>query len=79
MKIKTATLLGMIGATITLVLDIFYIMLNTKVVSLVNEEWDYEKQEHFYMIFNTSINLLSTFSAFTLLLFFFVLYKNQKN
>lgn len=31
MKIKAATLLGMIGAMITMVLDIFYIMLNTKV------------------------------------------------
>ena len=44
MKIKTATLLGIIGTTITLLTYIVYILINTDVISLVNDEWDYEKQ-----------------------------------
>ena len=79
MKIKTATLLGMIGAITSLVLNAFYVLLNTKMISLVNEEWDYEKQEQFYMVFNTTINILNAFSALTLVIFFYVLYKNQKH
>jgi len=78
MKIKTATLLGMIGAIISLCQYLFYLLLNSKAISLVNEDWDYEKKEQVYLAFNVTNNILSAFSALTLMMFFYVLYKNQK-
>ena len=78
MKIKTATLLGMIGAIISLCQYLFYLLLNSKAISLVNEDWDYEKKEQVYLAFNVTNNILSAFSSLTLMMFFYVLYKNQK-
>lgn len=77
MKIKTVTLLGMIGAIISLCQCLFYLLLNSKAISLVNEEWDYEKREQVYLAFNVTNNILSAFSALTLMLFFYMLYKNK--
>ncbi len=78
MKIKTATLLGMIGAIISLCQYLFYLLLNSKAISLVNEDWDYEKKEQVYLAVNVTNDILSAFSALTLMMFFYVLYKNQK-
>lgn len=78
MKIKTATLLGMIGAIISLCQFLFHLLLNSKAISLVNEEWDYEKREQVYLALNVTHSILSAFSALTLMMFFYVLYKNQK-
>lgn len=78
MKIKTATLLGIIGTTITLLTYIVYILINTDVISLVNDEWDYDKQQEVYRTFNIIMNILGAFSSFTLMLFFLTLHKNQK-
>lgn len=79
MKIKSATLLGLVGSIVTLLTYIFYLLLNTGVISLVNDEWDYEKQQNIYKGFNIFINILGAFSAFSLMMFFMVLLKNQKS
>lgn len=78
MKIKTATLLGMIGAIVWMVLTIFYILLNFEVIKLVPEGVDYETSNKIYLTFNFISNLSTLFSAFTLALFFYVFHKNQK-
>lgn len=78
MKIKNATLLGMIGAIISLCQYFVFILINMKVISLTNESWDYEKQRQVFLMFNITMNVLNAFSAFTFLTFFYVLYKNQK-
>ena len=78
MKIKSATLLGMIGAIVTILLTIFYLLLNLEVIKLVPEDMDYEKSQQIYTAFNVITNLCSLFSAFTLAIFFYVLHKNQK-
>ena len=70
MKNKTATLSGIIGTTITLLTYIVYILINTDVISLVDDEWDYEKQQEVYRAFNITMNILGAFSSFTLMLFF---------
>ena len=41
MNIKSATKFGLIGAVITIVTYIVFILLNTEVISLVNEDWNY--------------------------------------
>ena len=78
MKIKTATFLGMIGAIISIVLYLLYILLNSEVITLIPEDMDYEESEHIYTVFNLIINSCSMFSALTLAIFFYVLHKNQK-
>lgn len=69
MKIKSATLLGMIGAIISIVLYVFFFLLNIEAIKL-----DYE----IYTAVNVISNLCQLFSAFTLAIFFYVLHKNQK-
>ena len=78
MNIKTATLLGMVGAIISIVLNFFYVLLNTEVIKLGPEDLGYERTEQIVRFVNVFSNLCSLFSAFTLALFFYVLYKNQK-
>lgn len=78
MKIKSATLLGMIGAIITIALTIFYLLLNLEAIKLVPEDMDYEQSQKIYTTVNVVINLCQLFSAFTLAIFFYVLHKNQK-
>ena len=70
MKIKSATLLGMIGAIITLALTIFYLLLNIEAIKLVPEDMDYEQSQKIYTTVNVVINLCQLFSAFTLAIFF---------
>lgn len=69
MKIKSATLLGLIGAIISIVLYVFFFLLNIEAIKL-----DYE----IYTAVNVVSNLCQLFSAFTLAIFFYVLHKNQK-
>lgn len=78
MNIKSATKFGLIGAVITIVIYIVLILLNIEVVSLVNEDWDYETREQVYKAYNIVMNLLSLISAISLATFFYVLNKNQK-
>ena len=78
MKIKSATLLGLIGAIISIALGVFYILLNTEAITLVPEDMDYKKSQEIYKVVNVVTNLCSIFSSFTLAIFFYVLHKNQK-
>lgn len=78
MKIKSATLLGLIGAIVSIALGVFYILLNTEAITLVPEDMDYEQSEQIYKVVNVVINLCTIFSSFTLAIFFYVLHKNQK-
>lgn len=78
MSIKTATKFGMIGAIITIFTYIIYILLNTETISLIDENWDYEKRNQVYEMFNVIMNLCGLFSASSLATFFYVLHKNQK-
>ena len=78
MNIKSATKFGLIGAVITIVTYIVFILLNTEVISLVNEDWNYEKQNQVYKEYNIVMNLLGWISAISLATFFYVLNKNQK-
>lgn len=78
MNIKSATKFGLIGAVITIVTYIVFILLNTEVISLVNEDWNYEKQNQVYKAYNIVMNLLGLISAISLATFFYVLNKNQK-
>lgn len=68
MKIKSATLLGLIGAIISIALYIFSLLQNTGAISM-------------YIDYNVVIviyNLCSIFSSLTLAIFFYILHKNQK-
>lgn len=65
MKLKTVTLLSMIGAILSLCMSFFHIMLNGGII-----EWS--------PIWNLVTNLVSLVSGTTLILFFYTLYKNQK-
>lgn len=78
MNIKSATKFGLIGAVIAIVTYIVFILHNTEVISLVNEDWDYEKQNQVYKAYNIVMNLLRLISAISLATFFYVLNKNQK-
>ncbi|MBF1522596.1 MAG: hypothetical protein HXN95_11370 [Prevotella salivae] len=72
MKIKSATLLGMIGAIISIALYVFFFLLNIKAIKLV------QGMDYVYTAVNVVSNLCQLFSAFTLAIFFYVLHKNQK-
>lgn len=65
MKIKTATLWGMIGAFVTILLNVIYFSINT-----FDLDW-------WSPTFGICTNLLNLFSSITLVLFFYTLYKNQ--
>lgn len=78
MKIKTATLLGLIGAIISIVLSIFYLLINLEVIKFVPDEWDFEKIKQFNSILSITGNLCQIFVGFTFATFFYVLLKNQK-
>ncbi len=78
MKIKSATLLGMIGAIISIAIYVFFILVNIEAIKLVPEEMDYEQSQKIYMAVNVVTNLCQVFSACTLAIFFYVLHKNQK-
>lgn len=65
MKIKTATLLGMIGAIVSICVTLFYLLLNSGVI-------DYAPA------ISIVTNIISIFSSGTLVVFFYTLYKNQK-
>lgn len=66
MKLKTATLLGMIGAILSVCLSLFYLLLNSAVIN-----WS--------PAISIVANILSIVSNGTLALFFYTLYKNQKS
>lgn len=65
MKIKTATLWGMIGAILSIFITLFYLLLNAEV-------FDYTPA------MSVITNILSIISSGTLVLFFYTLYKKQK-
>ena len=65
MKLKTATLLGMIGAICSLCLSIYYLLLNCEVL-----EWN--------RAFSSFSNVIGIVSEITLVLFFYTLYNKQK-
>ena len=65
MKLKTATLLGMIGAIISTCLSLLFLFITAEII-----EWKPE--------FSFASNTLSVISSATLALFFYTLYKNQK-
>ena len=66
MKLKTATLLGLIGAIISICCTFFYVLLNFGV-----------GYELFHKI-NWLFQICNLFSGISLAIFFFTLYKNQK-
>lgn len=66
MKLKTATLWGMIGAILSVCLSLFYLLLNSAVIN-----WS--------PAISIVANILSIVSNGTLALFFYTLYKNQKS
>lgn len=65
MNLKTATLLGMIGAIIPAILNIYYLMANTGVI-----EWSEGM--------SACTNVLHMISNCALALFFYILYTKQK-
>lgn len=65
MKIKTATLLGMIGAILSICITFFFMLLNAGV-------FDYAP------VMSIIGNIISIISSGTMVLFFYTLYKNQK-
>ena len=65
MKLKTATFWGMIGAIISACLSLFYLILNSDIIT-----WSPG--------ISVVTNILSLISSGTLVLFFYTLYKNQK-
>ena len=65
MKIKTATLLGLIGAIVSILITCFYLLLNAQVFT-------------YTPAISVCTNILTIFSSGTLAFFFYVLYKNQK-
>lgn len=68
MKLKTATLWGMIGAILSVCLSLFYLLLNSAVIVI---NWS--------PAISIVANILSIVSNGTLALFFYTLYKNQKS
>lgn len=68
MKIKSATLLGLIGAIISIALYIFSLLQNTGAISMYID----------YNVVNVIYILCSIFSSLTLAIFFYILHKNQK-
>lgn len=69
---------GLVGAILTIITYVVYILINTEIISLVNDEWDSEKQNLIYKSFNVIMNILGLISASSLATFFYVLHKNQK-
>ena len=69
---------GLVGAILTIISHVVYIVINTGIISLVNEDWDYEKQKQVYTTFNVIMNILGLISASSLATFFYILHKNQK-
>ena len=65
MKLKTATLWGMIGAIISIFITLFYLLINADVI-----EW--------HPAISIATNILSIVSSATLALFFYILYKKKK-
>ena len=65
MKIKTATLLGMIGAIVSICVTLFYLLVNSGIVEYVPA-------------ISIVTNIISIFTSGTLVIFFYTLYKNQK-
>lgn len=65
MKLKTVTLLALIGAVVSICLTLSYTLMNTGVFT-----WS--------LTFSVISNLLALFSNVTIALFFYTLYKNQK-
>ena len=78
MSIKTATKLGLVGASLTIITSIISLLVSTGLISLVNEDWDYEKIHQVYMIYQVVMNICYLFSVSTLATFFYILHKNQK-
>ncbi len=66
MKIKTATLWGMVGAIVSIILNVFYFSINA-----FQLDW-------WSPALGICTNLLNLFSSVTLVLFFYTLYINQK-
>ena len=69
---------GLVGAILTIISSVVYIFINTGIISLVNEDWDYEKQNQVYTTFNVIMNILGLIPASSLATFFYILHKNQK-
>ena len=78
MKIKTATLIGLIGAITSLVIFLYFLAYNTGIISFFVDTFDF-----------FPLNLVDTYSPFlssfgsliskiTLCIFFYVVYKHQK-
>ncbi len=70
MSIKKATYLGFIGAIVSIVLFVIYILLNLEIINVSSSQG--------YMIINVISNICNAFSSSTLAIFFYVLHKNQK-
>lgn len=78
MNIKSATMFGLVGAILTIITYVVYILINTEIISLVNDEWDSEKQNLIYKSFNVIMNILGLISASSLATFFYVLAQESK-
>lgn len=78
MSIKSATMFGLVGAILTIITYVIFILINTDVISLQNDALDYEEQEKIYRTYNVIMNICGLFSASSLATFFYVLHKNQK-
>lgn len=65
MKMKTATLLGMIGAVVCTFINLFYVLLNLEII-------------HYDSNMAIATNLMVLFTWGTLAIFFYTLYENQK-
>ena len=78
MNIKTATKFGLVGACLTIFIYLISLLRDTELISLFNEDWDYEKQVQVFTIYNVVMNICGLFSASSLATFFYILHKNQK-
>lgn len=78
MNIKSATKFGLVGAIINIIIFAFFILLNAEIITLVDESWDYEKQNQVNKTFYSIVNALQMLSSLSLAVFFYVLCKNQK-
>ncbi len=69
MKLKTATLIGLIGAIFSIFVTMFYLFLNMGVINIEMES---------YSSILPFMQVITVCSNITLVVFFFTLYKNQK-
>ena len=78
MKIKTATLIGLIGAITSLVVSLYFLAYNTGIISFFVDTFDFFPLNLVYTYSPFLSAFGSLISDIALCIFFYIVYKHQK-